>query len=136
MKNGQEVHYRINAIPGKDFTGSISRSSGSLSERFRSETIEIDVHNPDFTIKGGMYAEVIIPASGNANAYKVPKSAVVTTDERKYVLAVRDGKTKIVNVTEGNEENEDIEIFGDLKPGEKIVANANYDIKEGIPAQQ
>jgi len=131
VKDGEVVHYRINAIPGKDFTGKISRSSGSLSEHFRAETIEIDVHNPDLSVKGGMYAEVNIPVAGDVNAYKVPKTAVVTTDESKYVLVVRDDKIKKVNVTEGNQDGDETEIFGDLKPGEKLVANANYDIPEG-----
>ena len=131
VKDGEEVHYRINAIPGKDFTGKISRSSGSLSEHFRAETIEIDVHNPDLSIKGGMYAEVNIPVTGDVNAYKVPKTAVVTTDESKYILVIRNSKTKKVDVTEGNQNGNETEIFGDLKPGEKIVANASYDIREG-----
>jgi len=131
VKDGEQVHFRINAIPGKDFTGNISRSSGSLSEHFRSETIEIDVHNPDLTIKGGMYAEVNIPVSGDVYGFKVPKSAVVTTDESKYVLVIRDRKTQKVKVTEGNQNGDDTEIFGDLKAGENIVANANYDIPEG-----
>jgi len=131
VKDGEQVHFKINAIPGKDFTGTISRSSGSLSEHFRAETVEIDVHNPDLTIKGGMYAEVSIPAGGDVNGYKVPKSAVVTTDESKYVIVILDNKTKKVNVTEGNQDGDQTEIFGDLNPDEKIVANANYDIPEG-----
>ena len=136
VKDGQQVHFRINAIPGKDFSGIVARSSGSLSEHFRAETIEIDVHNPDLTIKGGMYAELSIPVGGDVYGFKVPKTAVVTTDESKYILVIRDSKTQKVKVTEGNQNGDDTEIFGDLKAGENIVANANYDIPDGKSVTQ
>lgn len=131
VKDGAQVHFKINAIPGKDFVGNVSRSAGSLSEHFRAETVEIDVKNPDLSIKGGMYAEVNIPVAGDMHAFSVPKSVVVTTDESKYVLVIRDNKTKKVNVTEGNRDGDEMEIFGDLIPGEKVVAEANNDIPEG-----
>ncbi len=86
VNDGEEVHYKANALPGVDFTGKVSRSSQSLSSNYRSETIEIDVQNTDDKFKPGMYAEVVLPTSGNANAFVVPKSAVVSTTERRYVV--------------------------------------------------
>lgn len=131
VKNGDKVHYKTNALPGQDFTGTVSRSSGSLNNSFRSETIEIDVLNPGNTFKPGMYAEVVLPTSGSANAYVVPKSAVVTTTERKYVIAVENNVAKWVDVSVGNQGTDSTEVFGNLHTGDRVITNASYQVTEG-----
>jgi len=131
INNGDLVHFKVNALPGQDFKGTVSRSSGNLSSNFRSETIEVDVPNSGNTFKPGMYAEVVLPVGGSVNAYVVPKSAVVTTTEHKYVIANRDGKAQIVDVTLGNEHSDSTEVFGSLHTGDVIVTNGSYQVKEG-----
>ena len=131
IKNGDVVHFKTNALPGQDFSGAVSRSSQSLNNSFRSETIEIDVLNADNKFKPGMYAEVVLPTSGSANAFVVPKSAVVTTTERKYVVATNNNTAKWVDVSEGNQSGDSTEIFGNLHSGEEVVVNAGYQLKEG-----
>jgi membrane fusion protein, multidrug efflux system len=131
VKNGDIVHYKSNAIPGAAYTGTISRSSQSLSNSYRSETIEIDIDNKDHRFKPGMYAEVVLPTSGSANAFVVPASAIVTTTERKYVIQVEDGKARLTDITAGNQNNDSTEIFGNLKSGGEVIVNADYQVKEG-----
>lgn len=79
----------------------------------------------------GMYADVLVYSKGNPNGLTVPRSAVVTSTERKYVIVVRDGKTVKVNVTTGNANGDKIEIVGDVAPGEQVIADADDEIKEG-----
>lgn len=131
IKNGEVVHFKVNALPGQDFNGAVSRSSGNLNSSFRSETIEVDVANPKNVFKPGMYAEVVLPISGSANAYVVPKSAIVSTTERKYIILSDNGVAKWVDITEGNQQNDSTEVFGDFKTGDRIVSNADYKIKQG-----
>ena len=126
------VHYQITALPGQDFTGKIARSSGSLNDSYRSETIELDVENTrNRLFKAGMYAEVIMPVNGDANAFIVPKSAVVTTTEHKYVVAVENGQARWIDVSEGTQSGDSTEVFGALHNGNLLVANATYQIKQG-----
>lgn len=131
IKDKDEVHFTVNAMPGKTFTGNVSRSSGSLNDNFRSETIEVDVPNKDHFFKAGMYAEVALNTSGSVNAFVVPKTAIVTTTERKYIVSVVAQKAHFVDITEGNEQDGNVEIFGGFSPGLQIVANPSYKIKEG-----
>ncbi len=131
VKDGDKVHYTINALPGQDFTGIVSRSSGSLSSSYRAETIEIDVENPKNLFKSGMYAEVKLPTSGNDNAWVVPKSAIVSTTERKYVVSVVYNVAKWTDITEGNQGADSTEIFGDFHPGDEILTQPDYQIKNG-----
>ena len=104
----------------------------NINMQFRTERVELDVYNKDEALSPGMYADVLFDSKGNPNALSVPKSAVVTSTERKYVIVVRDGKTAKVDVATGNESNSKIEIIGAVQPGEEVIANATDDIKEGI----
>jgi membrane fusion protein (multidrug efflux system) len=126
------IAFFLSAFPGKRFTGRISRVSMNINMQFRSERVELDVYNKEETLTPGMYADVLFDSKGNPNALAVPKSAVVTSTERKYVIVVRDGKTVKVNVSTGNESSDKVEIVGAVQPGEEVIANANDEIKEGM----
>jgi membrane fusion protein, multidrug efflux system len=132
MRRNDTVCFYLSAFPGKKMTGAISRKSMNISQQYRSERVELDLYNKDETLTPGMYADVLFYSKGNPNSLSVPKSAVVTSTERKYVVVVRDGRTVKVDVGTGNESNNKIEITGDVKPGEEVIANASDEIKEGI----
>jgi RND family efflux transporter MFP subunit len=125
------VVFFLSAFPGRRFTGRISRVSMNINLQMRSERVELDVSNKDEALTPGMYADVLFDSKGNPQALAVPKSAVVTSTERKYVIVVRGGKTVRVDVSTGNENNGKIEIVGDIKPGEEVIAHANDEIKDG-----
>ena len=78
-----------------------------------------------------MYAEVVLPTSGTANAFVVPRSAVVTTTEKKYVIVSDNGVAKWCDISEGNQSGDSTEIFGNLHSGDMVVSNASYQIKDG-----
>ena len=132
LKEKDSLSFFLSAYPGQKMTGRISRISMNINQQYRSERIELDVFNKNEVLSPGMYADVLFDSKGSTGALSVPKSAVVTSTERKYVILVRAGKTVRVNVSTGNESSNRIEIVGTLSPGEIVVANANDEIKEGI----
>jgi RND family efflux transporter MFP subunit len=132
LRRNDTISFYTSAFPGKQLTGVITRKSMNVSLQLRSERVEIDVDNRSGRLAPGMYADVVLTSRGNPNALSVPKTAVVTTTERKYVIVVRDGKTVRVDVSTGNEAPDRVEIFGALTAGERVVANASDDIKDGV----
>ncbi|HVT85014.1 MAG TPA: efflux RND transporter periplasmic adaptor subunit [Chitinophagaceae bacterium] len=132
LKDKDSVSFYVDAFPGKKMAGTISRKSDNMNVQYRSERIEIDVQNKDGMLTPGMYADVELHPQGNPDALNVPKSAVVTSTERKYVIVIRDNKTVQVDVQTGNQSGNTIEIFGSAKPGEKVIANPNDEIKSGV----
>ena len=132
LRNNDTVSFFVNAFPGKKMTGRISRMSNNMSMQYRSERMEIDVENRDGLLTPGMYAEAELYSKGNSSALCVPVSAVVTSTERKYVIAIRNNKTVKVDVETRSQDGNKTEIIGALQAGEKIIANANDEIKEGI----
>ena len=131
LKDKDTVSFYVSAFPGKKITGFISRKADNITAEFRSEKMEIDVLNENGLLSPGMFADVVLSSKGNVDAFYVPKSAVVTSTERKYVLLVKDGKRTKVDVSTGNETSSKIEIYGNLKVGDQVIASANDEIKEG-----
>lgn len=125
------VSFFLTALPGKKMFANIARKSSNINPQFRAERIELDVANKNGKLSPGMYANITFYAKGDTAALTVPKTAVITSTERKYVIAVREGKIAKVDVTTGNETTDKIEISGLLKAGEKVLVRPNDEMKEG-----
>ena len=132
LQDNDTVTFYLSAYPGKKMIGHVSRRSNLVNSQFRAERMELDVYNTDGRLAPGMYADVLFSSKGNPDAFVVPRTAVVTSTERKYVVVVRGGKTVRVDVATGNESAGKVEITGDLQPGEGVVVHANDELQEGL----
>jgi RND family efflux transporter MFP subunit len=132
LQNKDTVTFYLSAYPGKKMIGHVSRRSNLVNSQFRAERMELDVYNTDGRLAPRMYADVLFSSKGNPDAFVVPRTAVVTSTERKYVVVIRGGKTTRVDVATGNESAGKAEITGDLKVGEEVVAHANDELQEGL----
>jgi RND family efflux transporter MFP subunit len=130
IKAHDSIRFTLTALPGRDFYGVISRLSSNINAQMRSERVELDVKNTDEKLSPGMYAQVYFAAKGGADVLSVPRSAVVTSTERKYVLVMENSSIRKVDVTTGNESSQKIEIYGNLKAGDQVILNASDEIKE------
>lgn len=126
----QAVTFTFNAMPGSEHRAKISRSANALGN-MRSEAIEIDVLNKDGQLKPGMYAEVKIPMLSGAKSLLVPNAAIVRSTEREYVITVREGKAKLIDIKEGLAGKDSTEVFGALVASDHIVTKASEEIKDG-----
>jgi len=135
LRKNDTISFYVAAMPGKRMTARIVRISDNINMQYRTERVEADIYNKDEILAPGMYADVIFDSKGNRNALAVPPGAVVTSTEAKYVIVIRNGKTVKVNVSTGNENNQLMEIVGDVKAGEQVIVPANDEIKEGIEVQ-
>ena len=132
LKFGDPINFGINSLRGELFTAKISRLSGALDLKLRSERIELDVINTNGKLLPGMVAEVVMDLKSDKSPFVVKKSSVISTSEGMFVLKVIDKKTLRVNVILGLEADGKVEIFSDsLKEGDKLVLNANEEIKDG-----
>src|ERR1700743_1623201 len=126
----QPVSFTFNALPGQTQSARISRSANALGS-MQQEAIEIDVTNQNGRLKPGMYAEVKIPMLTGAKSLLVPNTAIVRSTEKEYVVAVRNNKANLVDIKEGLASSDSTEVFGELKPSDKILIHASDEIKQG-----
>lgn len=130
------AHFQVKALPGQRFTANVKRQAGALDDRLRSERIEMDVTNNDKKLLPGMIAEVNIPFPGKDSTFIVPKTAVVNTMERVFVIRVVSNKVEWVDVQKGREVNGKTEIYGALQPGDHLIKVASDEIRNGSEVKQ
>jgi RND family efflux transporter MFP subunit len=123
------IHFFTTAYPGKKNLAIIKRRSNNINPQLRTEKFEIDVINNHKKFTPGMYADIIMDVNGNNTAFVVPKTAVVTSTERKYIILDINGKHEKVDVMTANETSDKIEIFGNIKIGDRVVVSASDEIK-------
>jgi RND family efflux transporter MFP subunit len=131
LSNKSEVTFSVKSLPNRKFKAQIERLAGALDEKLRAERLEMDVYNKNKELLPGMYADVDLPVPSRDSTIIVPKSAVVTSTERVFVIRVNNHKAEWVDVKKGFQSGANMEIYGDIKPGDKLVRQANDEIRDG-----
>jgi membrane fusion protein, multidrug efflux system len=130
---GARVEFRVPAYPERNYSGTIARIAHALDPTTRTMAVELDVFNRDGSLSPGMYPSVEWPVRSARPGLFVPKTSVVTTTERTFVVRNEDGRAEWVNVTKGAAEGDLIQVFGNLQSGDRIVRRATDEIREGSP---
>lgn len=136
LKEKNKVTFTVRSIPGHKFTANVNRMAGSLDEKLRSERLEMDVTNNDKTLLPGMYAEVSMNLAPTDSTFIIPKTALVMSTEKVFVIRVVKGKAEWVDVRKGRENDGKVEVYGDLKPGDELIVLANDEIRDGEPVKK
>ncbi|MFT4031651.1 MAG: efflux RND transporter periplasmic adaptor subunit [Siphonobacter sp.] len=131
LKNQSKVHFTVNAIPEKQFMGKLSRSAQSVMEDKRTMMAEFDITNPNNELKSGMYAQVTLPVERSMPTLFVPRTSVVSSTEKVFVIRVNGNKAQWVPVETGNVVDTLVEVFGEVHPGELLVKKASEEIRDG-----
>lgn len=132
---GARVAFQVPAYPERTHSGTVARLSHALDKTTRTMAVELDVLNRDGSLAPGMYPTVKWPVRRSRAALLVPKTSVVTTTERIFVIRNKDGRAEWVDVRKGAADGDLVEVLGDLKVGDMIVRRANDEIREGAPLQ-
>ncbi len=128
---GAKVEFKVPAYPERTFAGTVARNAHSLDPKTRTMPVELDVRNSDAVLSPGMYPAVKWPVKRPRPVLFVPKTAVVTTSERTFVVRNRDGKAEWVSVSKGVSQGDLLEVSGDLHGGDLVVRRATDELRDG-----
>jgi len=131
MQIGQQVTFTVPAFPGQTFHAPIARISHDVDLNTRTMPVELDIHSTDGRLSPGSFSSVQWPVHRAAPTMFVPVSAVTNDQQRTFVERVRDAKAEWVDVVTGLSVGGNIEVFGDLKPGDEVIRNATDAIRPG-----
>jgi membrane fusion protein (multidrug efflux system) len=130
MQAGLPVELRVDALPGKTFTGIIDRVSpvvDSGSGTFRVFT-EFDSGG---VLQPGMFGRISIDYDKRANATVVPRAALLESGGEAAVFAVRGGKVERVPVALGYIDGQWAEVRDGLKVGDQVVVAGKAALRDG-----
>jgi RND family efflux transporter MFP subunit len=120
---GDPATLSFQALPGKSFSGTVSRTSGELAEDTRTIGVEIDLENPGRLLLPGFFGKATVVLHEQSDALVLPASAVRHDEAgRSCVYAVSTAnRVQVLDVTTGIDDGQTIEIIDGLDGSERIV---------------
>jgi membrane fusion protein (multidrug efflux system) len=131
IKIGLPVRVLIEELPNTKFEGSITRFAHALDDATRTMLAEIELPNPNKTLRPGMYANIRIVVETKPDALILPTEALVVEKTRNSVFIVADQKAKRVVVKTGFNDAGTVEILEGLKEGDPVILAGKQMLVEG-----
>ena len=131
LETGNETRVQVDAFPGETFKGRIARVSPVLDPATRTAPIEIEIANPTYRLKPGMYARVGITTQTKKQALVLPSSAVVDLGGRRGVFQLQDETAVFKTVTVGSEQGLVVEILAGLAEGDEVISTGAGALRDG-----
>jgi len=129
--DGSSVHFTVDAFPDVLYEAKLSRKAGALNLTNRTETWEFLYANKGNQLKPGMFANATLEFDRSAPSFMVPSTAVVTNQEKRFVIRLKEGKTEWVDVRNGIAVDNKTEIFGNFSEGDTLLVRGTDEIKPG-----
>jgi RND family efflux transporter MFP subunit len=155
---GTAAKVEVDAFPGEKFTGRVSRVAPVFDPATRTAEMEIEVPNPGFRLKPGMYARVQLTVDTRDNALTIPRAALVALDGKNGVfIAVQQESgaatrtsgsggqgqasgqgggaapltVKFLPVEVGIRDGENIEVTGGITEGARVITTGAGALRDG-----
>jgi membrane fusion protein, multidrug efflux system len=139
----------VKELPGRLFTGTVTRTTRALDPSTRSLLIEVDLPNSDRALQPGTFGELTLQLRNSPDALVVPATALISQGQstlvfiidqekavqRKIMTGLSDGRW--VEIVEGLNGTENVVVVGKSKLVEGATARPSpYNLPEGTPSVQ
>lgn len=135
---GSEMSITFDGVPNKTFVGMVTKKIPRASGRSRAFPIKVELDNSDGLLASGMLARVMLetPHTGESSVI-VPRDALVPRGPNHILVRVQDQDgqpvAEILPVKPGRYFGEAVEVFGDLRAGDRVVVRGNERLRPGQP---
>ena len=131
VERGAEAVVEVDAFPGEQFRGQVSRVAPVFDPATRTATMEIEVANPGFRLKPGMYARVRLLAERHQEALTVPRAAIVDIEGRRGVFLAEGETAKFQQIQSGVSDGDFVEVLSGLNDGARVVTTGSLGLRDG-----
>lgn len=132
IASGKRAVIKVDAFPGREFQGSISRINQAIDITTRTLAIEIAIPNKDGALKPGMYADVKIISDRHQDALTVPTQAVMHDEKGNFLYLLDEGKARRRDIQTGAEQNGRTEVRAGLSDSLSVITVGQQFLKDGI----
>jgi multidrug efflux pump subunit AcrA (membrane-fusion protein) len=131
VRTGQAATLTFSEMPSAPFSGTINRSSDSLSQQTRSLLLEIKVSDPQHRLRPGMFASVQLHFNATNPGILISGDSVIPRAQGQFVAVVEDGVVHMREVHLGRDLGTQIYVNNGLKNGDAVVVNPTDSVEEG-----
>jgi membrane fusion protein, multidrug efflux system len=135
IRDGDQAVVTVTELPARRFIGKVSRHTKSLTDSTRTMLVEVDLPNQDMALYPGMYAKLRFTLNAPAGVPLAPDSALVFKHGKTYVPVVRDGRLRLVEVTLGFDDGQDVQVLSGLSANDVVAINLGQAAQDGQPVR-
>jgi HlyD family secretion protein len=131
IKVDQPVVVRLDAYPGKTFTGKVARIYPTGSTSSRTFNVRVNLPNDTGMLRPGLFARGEVIAERRRGTV-VPKDAVISNEGKFTVfVANNNGTAEQRDVKVGVQTTDTTEIVSGVRPGEQVIVAGQNTLKDG-----
>jgi RND family efflux transporter MFP subunit len=131
VKDGNPARITVSQLPGRTFSGAVTRHPEALMNDSRTMLVEVDLPNDDLLLLPGMYAHVEIAISGSSGTPLVPDDALVFSNGKVYVPTVKDNRIHLAEVALGQDDGIHCQVVHGLEGNEMVAINLGQAARDG-----
>ena len=135
IRPGQEVTLQIEAYPGRDFTGTVTRVGPAVFSDTRTFPIEARIPNREGSLKPGSFAKARVQIRVDRAVAFVPEEAVYYFVGITKAFVVKDGAVEERQLKAGDRHDGLVEIVEGVAPGELVATSRLSQLFGGATVQ-
>ncbi len=132
VKVGGPVYLQVRNYSGRDFQGTVARTSGAIDPATRTMAVELHFPNKDNLLYAGMYGQVRLPVTDQKPVLVIRSSALLFDAAGTRVATVKDGKIHMQKVNVARDLGTELEVDAGLAPEDQVVSNPGERLGEGV----
>jgi len=133
LRRGLRVTFRVAALPGKEFVGTVDFVSPSVELPARTLLVKALVPNGARQLQAGMFAEARLETAVRPSAVVVPEEAIVAIRGDFFVWVLDSGKVDRRNISIGVRVPGEAEVTSGLDGTEQVVVGGLEMLQPGAP---
>ncbi|MGC4015472.1 MAG: efflux RND transporter periplasmic adaptor subunit [Luteolibacter sp.] len=131
VAEGTEGKVGFPELPGKRFSAKVTRTSRAIETTSGTMRVELMLPNEDRALPSGLTGTVTFDMAPAPGTFLVPNNTILIRGGRTYVAAVQDGKVKMVEIAQGRNLGEQVEITSAGLTGQPVIVSPNALMREG-----
>ena len=132
IQDGQKASIDVKERLGREYTGMVIRSAGSLDSAARTMLTEVQIDNRDGSLLPGMYAQVKFTLAELHTSLIIPTSALMIDHSGMHVVTVgANHKVHFIPVVIGRDMGIQVEVLQGIQGSDTLVASPSDLLHDG-----
>ncbi len=130
VNKGDKIDVLIQTVSDTPFKGTV-KSVSPIAGQTSTYPVEIEIDNPNHTIKPGMFTTAIFDLNSSENAIVIPAGSTLSDLDNTYVFIEENGVAKKVVIETGINNGEYVEVLSGLKANDNLIVKGQSYLDDG-----